>query len=155
MIILHENTIDYGYSHIAKFDTKYIFNKLVGKRNKNKYINVFGYAVNVAAMRYKVFKDSLVCVSCGAMPEFSCLDILVSKNRMTPTFPGIATFNFYGFNSEGKLFLLTVDHIVPVSKNGSDNRYNLQTMCNHCNTKKDNTYVNPGVQTTKRKSNKR
>lgn len=146
--------VDYGYCHIAKFDTKYIFNKLVGDKNKNKYIDVFGYAVNVASRRYKVFKKSLTCASCGVVPEFSCLDILVNKSRMTPAFPGIATFNFYGFDSDGRLFLLTVDHIVPLSKNGKDGRYNLQTMCNHCNTKKDNTYVNPRVQTTKRKSNK-
>jgi hypothetical protein len=140
-MIIHEDTIDFGYLHIAKFDVKYIFSKLVGKNNRHKYIDVFGYNVNVAARRYKVFKKSIRCVSCGLVPEFSCLDILMDKKRMVPAFPGIASFNFYGFSKEGRLFFLTLDHIVPLSKNGSDGIRNLQTMCNYCNTKKDNQYI--------------
>ncbi len=36
---------------------------------------------------------------------------------------------------------LTIDHIVPVSKGGSDLLHNLQTMCQSCNLKKSNKHT--------------
>ena len=40
---------------------------------------------------------------------------------------------------DGKLVLMTKDHIIPKSKGGSNGINNMQTMCCHCNeAKKDN-----------------
>jgi 5-methylcytosine-specific restriction endonuclease McrA len=49
-------------------------------------------------------------------------------------------FNLYGINSHGHEILMTVDHIIPVSKGGSDVIENLQTMCFPCNRKKGNNF---------------
>lgn len=36
---------------------------------------------------------------------------------------------------------LTVDHIIPISKGGNSSYYNLQTLCNKCNSLKDNKII--------------
>ncbi|MGP9725427.1 HNH endonuclease [Corynebacterium sp. AOP40-9SA-29] len=38
----------------------------------------------------------------------------------------------------GSGMALSVDHIVPVSKGGTDERWNLQTLCGSCNSRKGN-----------------
>ena len=38
----------------------------------------------------------------------------------------------------GSTEFLTIDHIIPVSKGGSDENNNLQTLCSDCNTKRGN-----------------
>lgn len=40
--------------------------------------------------------------------------------------------------SEAKGLLLTIDHIVPISKGGKHGLYNLQVCCNECNKLKGN-----------------
>jgi 5-methylcytosine-specific restriction endonuclease McrA len=42
----------------------------------------------------------------------------------------------YHVESNGQLVMMTKDHIIPSSKGGADTQDNLQTMCNHCNSKK-------------------
>ena len=39
--------------------------------------------------------------------------------------------------------VLTIDHIIPISKRGTNDESNLQTMCVSCNTKKGNKINKP------------
>lgn len=41
---------------------------------------------------------------------------------------------------EGRRWLLTIDHVVPFSKGGTKETYNLQTLCLKCNEGKKDTY---------------
>lgn len=51
------------------------------------------------------------------------------------------TLNFY--TADG--IRLTVDHIIPVSKGGLSEMSNYQTLCEKCNTRKDNKTKHQGV----------
>lgn len=50
-----------------------------------------------------------------------------------------AHFNLYA-EKDGESRLMTKDHIIPKSKGGKNHLDNLQTMCDHCNSKKGSTY---------------
>ena len=79
--------------------------------------------------RYKVFNKSTKCVSCGIEGQYHALEV-----ERGP-FAG-HHFNLYAVNKFGHEILMTVDHIVPLSKGGHNGIGNLQTMCKPCNSKK-------------------
>lgn len=141
MLIIHENEIDFGHKHIAKFDPAYILSRCRSHKSgrSSLYIQVFNYYVNVTPRRYRVFKKSLTCCICKCEASLCVLDLKVNKRNRKPLNPSIAMFNFYGFNNFGELFMLTMDHIVPSSRGGKNGMYNLQTMCNLCNQEKGNS----------------
>jgi hypothetical protein len=58
---------------------------------------------------------------------------LIEKLTSQPESPHA---NLYGVGRDGKLVLFTKDHIQPKSKGGSNNLWNLQTMCETCNCEK-------------------
>lgn len=79
-------------------------------------------AGNSPTVRQSIFKrDDWTCRGCG----FRQTDFQRKKATMLAHRGG------------GRLTrYLTIDHIVPVSKGGSDRRENLQTLCNVCNGEK-------------------
>lgn len=63
-------------------------------------------------LRYKIFKrDRYKCCYCGNSPA-------IDEN-----------------------IILHIDHIIPISKNGSNSEDNLQTLCSTCNLKKSNKLI--------------
>lgn len=44
--------------------------------------------------------------------------------------------NLFSRQSDGRMILMTKDHIMPKARGGSDSLSNLQTMCEHCNCRK-------------------
>lgn len=126
----------FGHKHIDFFDLDFI---LFRCKKKTQYIKVLDLYVNLSPKRYRVFKKSLMCVVCKCEATICSLDVKCDKygNILNSK---IGYFNFYGLGRDNELFMLTVDHIQPQSLGGKNGMYNLQTMCNFCNSKKDNDY---------------
>lgn len=101
--------------------------------NQEKFKNM--YKINKDSLRYKTFfkdENSLSCVKCG-LPG-NVFGVTRVENPTGASFH----FNLYHKTEDGKLILITKDHIVPKSKGGKDYVYNLQTMCVDCNFNKGN-----------------
>lgn len=89
--------------------------------------NVFTVKMN--SDRYVVFKNNLKCVACGL--EGTKFVLEKHPNDKSPH------FNLYG-DDNGKMVLMTKDHIKPKSKGGEDSYSNYQTLCSTCNNLKSN-----------------
>lgn len=91
----------------------------------------FNQRVRLTSSRYKVYSQKgTVCAMCGLRGTFFALE--QSLNQETKKFH----FNLYGYNRQGEEVMLTVDHIMPKSKGGSDELNNKQCLCFRCNNKK-------------------
>lgn len=90
-------------------------------RSQKKFL---GHMVKMGSLRYQCFKKSLKCVCCGIEGIEMLLEL--PRNETRPH------FNLYA-KREGRLVLMTKDHIHPRSLGGSDEICNLRTMCSRCN----------------------
>lgn len=99
------------------------------------YTGVRELEFKVRSKRYKCYlENGINCCNCGIEGKFFALerDRLNTGERFH--------FNLYGFTEQGREILMTVDHITPVSKGGTDYVDNLQTMCRVCNGLKDSVH---------------
>jgi 5-methylcytosine-specific restriction endonuclease McrA len=77
-------------------------------------------------------RNGLKCANCGIKGS----EFHLQKNSNSDHF-----LNLYAKKKNGNLELMTMDHIVPRSKNGSRRaRNNLQTMCYCCNQNKADNF---------------
>lgn len=85
--------------------------------------------VRINTPRLMCFKRNRSCVWCGRTGN---LFVLERSGEETPH------LNLYHRNQRGnpQLLLMTQDHIIPVSKGGTNDLDNLQTMCTQCNQAK-------------------
>lgn len=90
-----------------------------------------GETVKLTSKRYKCFKKKGIRCRCGLTGKFFAIEKHRSGN-------GPYHLNLYGFSKKGKERMMTVDHIWPKSKGGSNSVSNLQPMCYVCNRKKGN-----------------
>lgn len=97
--------------------------------NKKLKASIGDYKFKANSFRYEVFRESCECTMCGLMGVMFVLE----RHAMQPD--SNPHFNLYGIK-ENEFILMTKDHIFPKSKGGKDHIYNLQTMCQPCNTEK-------------------
>lgn len=83
------------------------------------------------SQRLVLFRSNTSCVDCGIEGTRYILE--ASAEGITPH------LNLYAVDGNGKLILMTKDHILPRSKGGRDVMENYQTMCQPCNAHKGNT----------------
>jgi 5-methylcytosine-specific restriction endonuclease McrA len=114
--------------HIAAFDIDDILQQITEEESKKEFVvNNQVYLVKMNSQRYHVFKQSRTCCSCGLEGKQMILDI--NPGDQSPH------FNLYG-EEDGRLVLMTKDHIMPKSKGGADTLENYRTYCSICNNLK-------------------
>lgn len=121
--------------HLKEFDPDYILS-LIGKGRTKQDFEVDGTRIKVklTSDRYRLFKKNRNCVSCGLQGTRMFLDANPCDS--------IPHFNLYG-EEDGRLILMTKDHILPKSKGGKDALNNYATMCCICNNLKGNAEISP------------
>lgn len=97
------------------------------EKEKEFTINNMTYKVKLDNPRLILFRSNPNCVCCGIKGTKLMLEFQ-HKN---------AHFNLYGENEEG-MILMTKDHIKPRSRGGKNALENYQTMCQICNSLKEN-----------------
>jgi hypothetical protein len=90
--------------------------------------------VRITTSRTILFANKgIACVICGATAN----KVLVEKDRNSKS--DHWSLGFYIDRGDNNMKILTIDHIVPVSRGGSYlSDQNLQPMCCDCNSKKGN-----------------
>jgi len=116
---------------IVKIDEVLDYVPRAGNKKGLKKKKYFDKMVKLTSYRYKVFALSgIKCIKCGLTGTFFALERSVSQH--TNKFH----FNLYGKDKKGKEYMITIDHIVPKAKGGSEALSNKQPMCFKCNNKK-------------------
>lgn len=91
----------------------------------------FKEVVTLTSQRYKVYAvKGTTCVHCGLHGTFFALEKSYAQDTKK------YHFNLYGVNKRGEEIMITVDHIIPKSKGGSESLENKQPLCITCNNKK-------------------
>lgn len=116
--------------HMGEFSVEEVFPFVSTEETKRDYqVGDQTYSVKMNSDRYHVFKANSACVACGLVGNRMILDI--NPGDHSPH------FNLYG-EEDGRLVLMTKDHILAKSKGGQDVISNFATMCAICNNLKGN-----------------
>lgn len=89
-------------------------------------VNKVKYFVKITSDRYRLFKKNRKCVACGLEGSRMFLE------RQAIDDQNLAHFNLYG-EEDGKLILMTKDHIKAKSYGGANSLDNYATLCSICN----------------------
>jgi len=117
-------------THVKEYAVDEILSQVTNHEERIEFlVDGVSYMVRMNSDRYALFKQNLDCVSCGLEGSRMFLDLNPGDNS--------PHFNLYG-EENGRLVLMTKDHIVPKSKGGEDVLHNYQTMCSVCNNLKGN-----------------
>lgn len=114
--------------HLGEFQLEDVFSFITEDESKRDYIiDGVAYSVKMNSKRYFVFQKNQNCVACGLKGTRMVLDL--NPGDQSPH------FNLYG-EEDGRLVLMTKDHILAKSRGGSDELSNFQTCCSTCNNLK-------------------
>jgi len=114
--------------HLGEFEPSEVFPYVTHGDEKREYtVGNKTYQVRMNSDRYFVFQKSRKCMSCG----------IEGKKMMLDMNPGDCSphFNLYA-EENGRLILMTKDHILAKSRGGQDKLENYQVCCSTCNNLK-------------------
>ena len=123
---------------------------LLGTDKPKQYFDtkVGQFGVRMSSNRLECLRRNQMCVRCGKEGTLFRLESVIRQPNMGPgcyikecpwcSLHHIETphLNLYHVAEDGKLIMMTQDHILPKSRGGSDQIENLQTMCETCNHNK-------------------
>jgi len=125
--------------------TDYFFNMLPTSFNSNTgrlvidkdYINYGKHTVHIKTLHNTVYiNKNIVCVSCGMIGKYFKL-----KKRDNKTSFIFQLCGEKEIGNQVKQIIFTLDHLIPVSRGGTNSISNLQPMCYSCNNKKNDDIV--------------
>ena len=104
-----------------------------GNIEKSVMILELGIKASCSSWRVKVYAEKgVTCAHCGISGTMFALERYPSQSRRA------CHLNLYHVATDGRETMITVDHIIPVSKGGTSHRDNLQPLCRTCNSMKGN-----------------
>jgi hypothetical protein len=113
-----------GTERLAEFRPEEVL-PFIGKETKHVFeVGDKKYPVTMSSQRYYTFRDSLNCAACGIEGTKFVLEKTSGASQ--------AHLNLYAVE-DGRLVLMTKDHVKPKSKGGENHHSNYQTMCLTCN----------------------
>lgn len=114
--------------HLGNFSPEDVFPHISTEPSKRDYtVGDKVYSVRMNSDRYFVFRDNPSCVVCGIAGTKMILDMNPADSS--------PHFNLYAVQN-GRLILMTKDHIVPKALGGKDELSNYQAACSICNNLK-------------------
>lgn len=114
--------------HLGEFSPEDVLPYICKEEVKRDYIiGTKTYTVRMNSQRYFIFRESLKCVACGL--EGTKMILEQNPSDKSPH------FNLYAVEN-GRLVLMTKDHVQPKAYGGEDRHSNYQTMCSICNNLK-------------------
>jgi 5-methylcytosine-specific restriction endonuclease McrA len=120
--------------HLGDFSLDDVLPYITEEESKRDYhAKGKDYSVRMNSERYFVFKRNHKCVACGLEGSKMILDI--NPGDQSPH------FNLYA-EENGRLVLMTKDHVLAKSKGGNDELSNYCTCCCICNNLKGNYDLN-------------
>jgi len=118
---------------LAEFNIENVLPYVSREERKKEYkVEDKVYEVRMDSSRYFVFRENLCCSACGLQGSKFCLELSPSDKN--------PHFNLYGLEN-GRLILMTKDHMHPKSYGGIDIHSNYQTMCAICNNLKGSSNI--------------
>lgn len=110
-------------------------------------IVLLGYCVKIGTLKLQTFKRDAQCVCCGKRGNVFRLETFQKQPLDKIQW---AHFNLYHITQNNEI-LMSMDHIIPLSKKGPHRLFNTQTMCITCNRDKCNKielrYFSPKLKT--------
>jgi 5-methylcytosine-specific restriction endonuclease McrA len=117
-------------------DPTWFLNKVELTPLRKDKIVIDGDLIKLGSDRYKCFKNSgLVCTSCGIVGDRFFKEKHKNEERE------VYHLNLYATDGLGAEVMMTKDHVIPVSKGGTNHYNNYVTMCIVCNSEKGNMII--------------
>ncbi|MBP7497975.1 MAG: HNH endonuclease [Bacteroidales bacterium] len=120
-----------GLKRLKTLSIKEVFDWLENLPVQKLYWQENGKNIRLSLKNAKIFYEKgISCINCGIKGSY----FAVEKDKGA----GLH-LDLYAKKETGDV-MMTVDHIIPSSKGGSNKNDNLQTMCKICNEKKADAY---------------